>query len=108
MKLFFKPLALICLILLSACYRITAFTDTRSVNLKPDAQITHLSSVFAMLELEKPQQIRSICPSGISKLQMQQTWSDAFFHYVTLGNYSVQTTYIWCKRRRLKETQKGD
>ena len=105
MRLFFK---LLLLVLVGGCYRIIAFTDTRSVQLEPDAQITHLSSVFAMVELDQPQQIRSFCPSGVSKLQMQQTWHDALFHYVTLGNYSVQTTYIWCKRRKLTEVQKGD
>ncbi len=103
MRLFFKLLLLVCLFSVGACYRITAFTDTRSVKVEPDAQITHLSSVFAMIELDQAQSIRSFCPSGVSKLQMQQTWHDALFHYITLGNYSVQTTYIWCKRRRLTE-----
>ncbi len=87
------------LFLCSGCYSTTFYLDTDRLRVAPDGEASHASTVLSTVALDDPTQLRPLCPSGISKLQMEQTLTDGLFHYFTLGFYSTQTTRVWCKRR---------
>ncbi len=85
--------------LCSGCYKTVFYTDTDQLRISHDGETSHTSTAFSLIELDPPTELRPLCPSGISKLTMEQTWTDGLLHYFTLGNYSPQTTKVWCKRR---------
>lgn len=81
------------------CYKTQFFLDIDRLRAAPDGEASYTSTVFAAVELDDPIMLRSLCPSGVSKIEMAQTATDGLLHYFTLGFYSTQTTRVWCKRR---------
>lgn len=88
------------LILLSGCYTTRLYTDTDYLRTEPDAETSHVSIVFSSIELDGPADLTPLCPSGISKLEMEQSFTDGLFHIFSFGLYSPQTARVWCKRRK--------
>jgi len=66
---------------------------------KHDGEISSISMIFAGSQIGGPAQIRSVCPSGASLIEIEQTATDGLVHYMSLGLYSPQTVRVWCKRR---------
>ncbi|MBF0278026.1 MAG: hypothetical protein HQM13_09555 [SAR324 cluster bacterium] len=87
------------ILMLTSCYTTTFYLDTDRLRVAHDGEASHASTVLSTVDLDDPTQLRPLCPSGISKLEMEQTLTDGLLHYFTLGFYSTQTTRVWCKRR---------
>ncbi|MBF0287340.1 MAG: hypothetical protein HQM14_05925 [SAR324 cluster bacterium] len=86
-------------LLCSGCYTTNYYTDTEPLRDSYDGETSHGSVIFAAIELDHPTQLRPLCPSGVSRLEMEQTFTDGLIHYFSFGLYSTQTTRVWCKRR---------
>ena len=86
--------------MLSGCYTLRVYHDTDKLREKHDGEISSISSmIFAGKQIDGPVQIRSVCPSGASLIEIEQTATDGLVHYMSLGLYSPQTVRVWCKRR---------
>ena len=106
LKLKFNAAAIFCLliitsltIMLSGCYTLRIYHDTDKLRERPDGEISSTSIIFAGSQIGGAAQIRSVCPSGASLIEIEQTVTDGLVHYVSLGLYSPQTVRVWCKRR---------
>ena len=86
-------------LLVNGCYRIRIFHDSDLLREKNDGEINSMSMAFADSEIVSQKKVRSKCPSGTSLLLIEQTVTDGFVHYFSLGFYSPQTIRFWCKRR---------
>lgn len=82
----------------SGCYKTEFFLDTDRLKVTPDGEVSQSSTFFAMIELDEPSMLKTVCPRGVAKLEMEQSFTDGLFHYFTLGFYSPQTTRVWCQR----------
>lgn len=85
---------------LYGCYTVRFYHDTEKLRELPDGEISAISSILPLAQIDKPVQIRSACPSGASFVEIEQTMSDGFTNYMSLGLYSPHTIKIWCKRRK--------
>ena len=95
----FPLVGLICsTILLSGCFTVNLYHDMDRLQYEPDGELQPVNTLFATAELEKTTVLRRICPSGVSRVEVQQTILNGAFHYLTLGMYSPQTIRVWCKR----------
>ena len=92
-------LTFILLLLLSGCYKVRFYHDTDMLRKKHDGEITSTSMIFTNNQTRGPANIHSVCPSGASMVQLEQSILDGLTHYLTLGLYSPQTIRVWCKRR---------
>ena len=107
LKLKFNAAVILCLlittgltIMLSGCYTLRVYHDTDKLREKHDGEISSISSIIlAGSQIGGPAQIRSVCPSGASLIEIEQTPTDGLVHYMSLGLYSPQTVRVWCKRR---------
>ena len=106
LKLKFNAAVILCLlittgltIMLSGCYTLRIYHDTDKLGEKPDGEISSNSLIFAGNQIGDPAQIHSVCPSGASLIEIEQTATDGLAHYMSLGLYSPQTVRVWCKRR---------
>jgi hypothetical protein len=82
----------------SGCFRAQIYHDAAPLRETPDAELRQVSTLFASTELEEAAELRTVCPSGVSRVEVKQTAGDGAFHYLTLGMYSPQTLRVWCKR----------
>ena len=85
---------------LGGCYQAHVYHDAATLKNAPDAELRQVSTLFATTELEEAAELRTACPSGVSRVDVLQTAGDGAFHYLTLGMYSPQTVRVWCKRTR--------
>ena len=106
LKLKFNAAVILCLlimsgltIMLSGCYTLRVYHDTDMLREKHDGEISSISMIFSGSQIGGPAQIRSVCPSGASLIEIEQTVTDGLVHYLSLGLYSPQTVRVWCKRR---------
>jgi len=106
LKIKFNTAVILCLmintglaIMLSGCYTLRVYHDTDKLREKHDGEISSISMIFAGNQIGGPAQIRSVCPSGASLIEIEQTTTDGLLHYMSLGLYSPQTVRVWCKRR---------
>ena len=106
LKLKFNAAVILCLlittgltIMLSGCYTLRVYHDTDKLREKHDGEISSISMIFAGIQIGGHAQIRSVCPSGASLIEIEQTATDGLVHYMSLGLYSPQTVRVWCKRR---------
>ena len=106
LKLKYNATLILCLlittgltIMISSCYTLRVYHDTDKLVGKPDGEISSNSLIFAGFQIGDPAQIRSVCPSGASLVEIEQTAIDGLAHYMSLGLYSPQTVRVWCKRR---------
>ena len=106
LKLKYNATLILCLlittgltIMLSSFYTLRVYHDTDKLGEKPDGEISSNSLIFAEIQIGDPAQIRSVCPSGASLVEIEQTAIDGLAHYMSLGLYSPQTVRVWCKRR---------
>ena len=86
-------------VMLAGCYTLRVYHDTDMLLEKHDGEISSISMIFAESQIGVPAQIRSVCPSGASLIEIEQTATDGLVHYLSLGLYSPQTVRVWCKRR---------
>jgi hypothetical protein len=106
LKLKFNVTVILCLlittgltIMLPGCYTLRVYHDTDKLREKHDGEISKISMIFGGRQIDGPAQIRSVCPSGASMIEIEQTATDGLAHYMSLGLYSPQTVRVWCKRR---------
>ena len=106
LKLKFNAAVILCLlittgltIMLSGCYTLRVYHDTDMLSEKHDGEISSISMIFSGRQIGGPAQIRSVCPSGASLIEIEQTVTNGLVHYLSLGLYSPQTVKVWCKRR---------
>ena len=66
----------------------------------PDGELKSISTLFASTQVGGPAELRKICPSGVSRMEIEQTFTDGLVHYMSIGMYSPQTIRAWCKRRK--------
>lgn len=90
----------IILLLASGCYTTRFYSDMHALRPVHDGETRHVSTLLATTEISEATRLRPLCPSGISKLEIQQTLADGVLHYMTLGFYSPFTVKVWCKRRK--------
>lgn len=88
------------MVLLPGCYTVQLYHDLDRLHPQPDAETSDLAVVGGMLRLAPPVALRELCPSGVSKLEVQQAPTDVLVQTVTLGALHRQTVRAWCKRRR--------
>ena len=86
-------------IFLTGCYSVRFFHDTDMLREKYDGEIYSISMPFTDSQIVGQAKVRSVCPSGASLLEIEQTVTDGFAHYFSLGFYSPHTIKVWCKRR---------
>jgi len=86
-------------IFITGCYTVRVFHDTDMLREKHDGEISSISMIFSESQIDGPAQIYSLCPSGASLIEIEQTATDGLVHYMSLGLYSPQTVRVWCKRR---------
>ena len=86
-------------LLLLGCYTVTFYHDTDMLREKHDGEIKSTSMPLPFSRIGDPTNIRSTCPSGASKVEIEQSTLDGLIHYLSLGLYSPQTVRVWCKRR---------
>ena len=86
-------------VMLPGCYTLRVYHDTDMLREKHDGEISFISMIFTRRQIGGPAQIRSVCPSGASLIEIEQTASDGLVHYLSVGLYSPQTVRVWCKRR---------
>ena len=80
------------------CYSVRFYHDTDKLREIHDGEISAVSSIYFNREND-PALIRSVCPSGTSLLEIEQTFSNGLINYISLGLNSPQTVKVWCKRR---------
>ena len=85
---------------IQSCYTVRFYNDTDMLREKHDDEISSISSIILSNQIDGPAKIRSICPSGSSLVEIEQTALDGLTHYLSLGFYSPQTIRVWCKRRK--------
>jgi len=85
---------------LCGCYKVRFYHDTDILREMNDGKTSSISSIITGSQINGPAQIRSICPSGASLTEIEQTMWDGLSHYFSLGLYSPHTIRIWCKRRK--------
>ena len=88
---------------LYGCYKVSFYHDTDMLRVQPDGEISAMSSIINITQVDEPAKIRSVCPSGASFVEIEQTMSDGLISYMSLGLYSSQTIRVWCKRRERKK-----
>ena len=69
---------------------------------QPDGEISAVSSIINITQVDEPAKIRSACPSGASFVEIEQTMLDGLKNFMSLGIYSSQSIRVWCKRRERK------
>ena len=74
--------------------------DFKALEGEPDFQVKSLNTAFAALEVGGPVKLRRACPSGVSKIHMEQTLRDGLIHYLSFGFYSQHTIQVWCKPKK--------
>ncbi|MFZ8895029.1 MAG: Bor/Iss family lipoprotein [bacterium] len=84
----------------SGCYQTHLYLEASEQPPEPDAVVRQISTLFATTELEEARALRTVCPGGVSQMEVEQTAADGAFHYLTLGMYSPQTVRVWCQRPR--------
>lgn len=96
-----KALLVGCLIILTCigCYRTSFYNDIDPLRPNYDGEMSHTSIVFAGIEIDSAAKLRTVCPSGVSKVEMKQSFTDGLIHFFTFSMYSSQTIQVWCKRR---------
>lgn len=87
------------LLVLSGCHTIRFYHDMDALRPEPDHRVPATSLAWGLVPLEDPVELRSACPSGVSKLEVQQERSDAVIQVATLGLVNRQVIRVWCKRR---------
>jgi len=85
---------------ISSCYTVRFYHDTDTLREIHDGEIYSISSIVTKEQINGPAKIRSVCPSGASLTEIEQSMWDGFSHYLSLGLYSPYTIRIWCKRRK--------
>jgi len=107
LKMHFRSSSIIHLIIaicmlfpLYGCYKVRFYHDTDILREKYDGNASSISSIVIGSQINGPMQIRSVCPSGASLTEIEQTMWDGLSHYLSLGLYSPNTIRIWCKRRK--------
>ncbi len=85
----------------TGCYTMNFYSDADLLKEQADGKIGHVSTVFATVEMDGPASLREVCPSGVSRVTLQQTFTDGLLHYGLAGFYSPQSAKVWCKRRKL-------
>jgi hypothetical protein len=85
---------------ISSCYQTRLYLEASEQPPEPDAVVPQISTMFATAELEEARALRTVCPGGVSQMEVQQTAADGAFHYLTLGMYSPQSVRVWCQRPR--------
>ncbi len=86
-------------LVLSGCNTIRFYHDMDALRPQPDHRVPATALAWGLVPLEDPVELRSACPSGISKLEVQQEQTDAVIQVVTLGLVNRQVIRVWCKRR---------
>ena len=84
----------------SGCYQTHLYLEASEQPPEPDAVVREISTLFTTTELEEARALRTVCPGGVSQMEVEQTAADGAFHYLTLGMYSPQTVRVWCQRPR--------
>ena len=84
----------------SSCYQTYLFLEASEQPHEPDAVVRQISTLFATTELEEARALQTVCPGGVSQMEVEQTAADGAFHYLTFGMYSPQTVRVWCQRPR--------
>ena len=84
----------------SSCYQTYLYLEASEQPHEPDAVIRQISTLFATTELEEARALQTVCPGGVSQMEVEQTAADGAFHYLTFGMYSPQTVRVWCQRPR--------
>ena len=84
---------------ISGCYTVRVFHDTDMLREKHDGEMYSISMPFTESQIVGQAEVRSACPSGASLVVIEQTLTDGFAHYFSLGFYSPHTIMVWCKRR---------
>ena len=84
----------------SGCYQTYLYLEASEQPPEPDAVVREISTLFTTTELEEARALRTVCPGGVSQMEVEQTAADGAFHYLTLGMYSPQTVRVWCQRPR--------
>ncbi len=84
----------------SGCYTMNFYHDLDQLRPVHDGEVSSVSTLFASTQIGGPAELRTVCPSGISRIEIVQTPSDGLLHYMSFGMYSPQTIRAWCKRRR--------
>ena len=92
--------AILMLFSLNGCYTVRFYHDTDTLRELHDGEISSISTIVTNEQINGPAQIRSICPSGASLTEIEQSMWDGLSHYLSLGVYSPSTIRIWCKRRK--------
>ena len=92
-------IVMLCSFLGTGCYTLNFYNNVDALNSVPDGEIITASTLFASMDLDGPNKLRRVCPSGVSRLEIQQTLNNGMLHYMTLGFYSPQTVRVWCKNR---------
>lgn len=87
------------MVCLSGCYTTSFHGDTKALRGSEDGQVRYASSVFAIVPLDNAINLRDLCPSGVSKIIVKQSFFDGLIHYITIGFYSLQTAQVWCTRQ---------
>ncbi|MGK5090643.1 hypothetical protein WDW89_01355 [Deltaproteobacteria bacterium TL4] len=83
--------------LMTGCYTVKFYNDTHPLAAEPDGVLEVSSTIFATTVAKGPAVLRQICPSGVSKVEVQQSLKNGISHYLSLGFYSPQTLKIWCR-----------
>ena len=86
-------------LLFASCYTVRFYHNTDILREKHDGEISSISMIFSDSQIGGPTNIRSVCPSGASMVEIEQSTLDGMKHYLSLGLYSPQTVRVWCKRR---------
>lgn len=86
-------------LVLSGCHSVRFYHDMDSLRPEPDRRIPATSMAWGLVPLEDPVELRQACPSGVSKLEVQQERGDAILQVATLGLVNRQTVRVWCRRR---------
>ena len=84
---------------ITGCYTIRVFHDTDMLREKHDGEMYSISMPFTDSQIGGMSKVRSVCPSGASLVEIEQSVTDGLAHYFSLGFYSPHTIRVWCKRR---------
>ncbi|MBF0236480.1 MAG: hypothetical protein HQM12_02145 [SAR324 cluster bacterium] len=83
-------------LLTGGCYSLSFYHDVAQLRAMPDGELEQINTVFASRELTPPPSLRRICPSGVSKVEILQSFDNGMLHYLTLGFYSPMSIKVWC------------
>ena len=91
-----KPLALVGLLALGGCYKVT-YTNGNGSAFQADNGSLHHVGILGLMEFSSPIPVHQICPNGFDRVDVRQNVLTGLIGNLTRNLYSPLQTFVQCK-----------